>query len=46
MTITKEEIKQIAKRAVNKEFCILFLARNLFKKYENKTDKEILKDFE
>ena len=43
--MTKQEIKQFAKKAVNEEFCILFLARNLFKQYENKSDKEILKEF-
>lgn len=44
--MTKQEIVQFAKKAVNEEFCIIFLARNLLKGFENKTDKQILELFE
>lgn len=40
-----KEIKEFSKTAVNPKFCIIYLTRNLFKDYENKTDVEILKEY-
>lgn len=41
-----KEIKEFAKSAINYEFCIIYLSRNLLKGFESKTDKQILELFE
>ena len=41
-----KDIKEFSKTAVNPVFCITFLTRNLFKGYDNKTDSEILQEYE